>query len=105
MKAGKLIETIQIERGMDGVNDYGTPTITWRPFASVRAERIDQTTEEFMRSFGASDEEAVVFRIRFVDGITNADRVMWQGEAFNIRQVTPIGRRKGLDLRCTRLPA
>ena len=105
MKAGKLIETIQIERGMDGVNDYGTPSTSWRPFVSVRAERIDRTTEEFMRSFGASDEEAVIFRIRFVDGITNADRVMWQGEAFNIRQVTPIGRRKGLDLRCTRLPA
>ena len=57
-----------------------------------------------MRSFGASDEEAVIFRIRFVDGVTNADRVVWNGEPFNIRQVTPIGRRKGLDLRCTRLP-
>ncbi|QBX35084.1 head-tail adaptor protein [Paracoccus liaowanqingii] len=97
------VPSIQIEHRTDAVNDYGTPTTTWRPFASVRAERIDQTTEEFMRSFGASDEEAVVFRIRHLDGISNADRVLWRGEAFNITQVTPIGRRKGLDLRCTRL--
>nr|WP_111298641.1 phage head closure protein [Paracoccus saliphilus] len=102
MKAGKLTETIQIERATDTVNDYGTPSTAWRPFASVRAERIDQTTEEFMRSFGASDEQAVVFRIRFLDGVTNADRVLWEGQAFNIQQVTPIGRRKGLDLRCVR---
>lgn len=104
MKSGRLIETIQIESIAEGVNQYGTPEAIWMPRATVRAERIDQTTEEFMRSYGASDEEAVIFRIRFVDGITNADRVTWNGEPFNIRQVTPIGRRKGLDLRCTRLP-
>lgn len=103
MKSGRLTDTIQIEHATDIVDDYGTPATAWRPFASVRAERIDQTTEEFMRNFGASDEEAVIFRIRHLDGVTNADRVMWQGQPFNIRQVTPIGRRKGLDLRCSRL--
>ncbi|CAM3387571.1 phage head closure protein [Paracoccus nototheniae] len=103
MKSGRLTDTIQIEHPTDIVDDYGTPTTAWRPFASVRAERIDQTTEEFMRNFGASDEEAVVFRIRHLDGISNADRVLWHGQPYNIRQVTPIGRRKGLDLRCSRL--
>lgn len=103
MKSGKLIEVIEIQRATDGVNDYGTPETTWTPIANVRAERIDQTTEEFLRAFGASDEEAVIFRIRHLDGVSNADRVLWQGEPFNIRQVTPIGRRKGLDLRCVRL--
>ena len=102
MKSGKLTESIEIQRGTDSMNDYGTPSTVWRPFATVRAERIDQTTEEFLNTAGVTDEEAVVFRIRFVDGIGNVDRVVWKGEAFNIRQVTPIGRRKGLDLRCTR---
>lgn len=103
MKSGRLTDTIQIEHPTAVVDDYGTPATAWRPFASVRAERIDQTTEEFMRNFGASDEEAVVFRIRHLDGISNADRVLWHGQPYNIRQVTPIGRRKGLDLRCSRL--
>ncbi|TNH41276.1 phage head closure protein [Paracoccus haeundaensis] len=103
MKAGRLTETIQMERGDAGINDYGTPTTVWQRYATVRAERIDQTTEEFMRAGGASDEETVVFRIRHVEGVGNADRVLWKGEAFNIQQVTPIGRRQGQDLRCTRL--
>ena len=46
----------------------------------------------------------MVFRVRFLDGITNAQRLIWNRQPFNIRQVTPIGRRKGLELRCVRLP-
>ena len=104
MKSGKLTETIRIERATADINDAGTPTETWVRVAILRAERVDQTTEEFMRGFGASDEEVVVFRSRFFDGIRSADRVIWRGQPFNIRQVTPIGRRKGLELRCVRLP-
>ncbi|MGP9804487.1 phage head closure protein [Paracoccus sp. NSM] len=103
MRSGKLIETIRIETPQDSVNDYGTPTTGWTPRATVRAERIDQTTEEYMRSHGASDEEAVSFRIRHLDSVANADRVIWKGQPFEIRQITPIGRRKGLELRCVRV--
>ena len=105
MKSGKLTETIRIERATGALNEYGTPEAAWTRLATIRAERIDATTEEFMRGFGASDEQAVVFRVRFIEGVSNADRVIWQGEAFNIQQVTPIGRRKGLDLRCVRVAA
>ncbi|MDQ7775537.1 MAG: phage head closure protein [Paracoccus aminovorans] len=103
MKSGRLTETIRIERASVDINDYGTPVETWGRLATLRAERVDQTTEEFIRGFGASDEELVIFRFRFFDGIRNADRVIWRGQAFNIKQVTPIGRRKGVELRCVRL--
>lgn len=103
MKSGKLVETIRIERATTEINDAGTPIETWARVADLRAERVDQTTEEFIRGFGASDEELVIFRARFFGGITNADRVMWNDQPFNIKQVTPIGRRKGVELRCTRM--
>lgn len=103
MRSGKLIETIRIEASEDGVNDYGTAETRWTHRATVRAERIDQTTEEYMRSHGASDEEAVSFRIRHLDSVANADRVIWKGQPFEIRQITPMGRRKGLELRCVRV--
>lgn len=103
MKSGKLVETIRIERATTTINEAGTPTETWERLAVLRAERVDQTTEEFIRGFGASDEELVIFRFRFFEGITNADRVVWRGLAFNIKQVTPIGRRKGVELRCARM--
>lgn len=103
MKSGKLTETIQLRSVDATLNEYGTAAVDGYRLRTVRAERIDQTTEEYLRGFGASDEETVIFRIRHLEGVTNAHQLVWQGEVFNIRQVTPIGRRKGLDLRCARL--
>lgn len=103
MRAGRLTELIRIERATSGANEYGTPTTTWEPVAAVRAEAVMQSTTEYIRNFGASDEELVIFRARFVDGVTNADRVVWEGEPFNIKQVAPIGRREGIELRCVRV--
>lgn len=103
MRAGRLTEEIRIERFTSTVNEYGTPAQSWARLAVLRAERVDQTTEEFIRGFGASDEELVIFRARFFEDISTADRVIWKGEAFNIKQVAPIGRRKGVELRCVRI--
>lgn len=104
MKAGRLTEEIRIERSTSTINEYGTPTTTWAKLAVLRAEKVEQTTTEYIRNFGASDEEVVIFRTRFLDGITNADRLIWRGNAFNIQSVATIGRRTGVELRCVRLP-
>ena len=104
MKAGRLTEEIRIERSTSTINEYGTPSTTWAKLAVLRAEKVEQTTTEYIRNFGASDEEVVIFRTRFLDGITNADRLIWKGDAFNIQSVATIGRRTGVELRCVRLP-
>ena len=104
MKAGRLTEEIRIERSTSTINEYGTPSTTWAKLAVLRAEKVEQTTTEYIRNFGASDEEVVIFRTRFLDGITNADRLIWKGNAFNIQSVAPIGRRTGVELRCVRIP-
>ena len=104
MKAGRLTEEIRIERSTSTINEYGTPTTTWAKLAILRAEKVEQTTTEYIRNFGASDEEVVIFRTRFFDGITNADRLVWKGNAFNIQSVATVGRRTGVELRCVRLP-
>lgn len=103
MKAGKLTEAITIQRATYTVNAAGTPGETWASIATLRAEKVEQATTEAIRNFGASDEELVVFRARFLDGITNADRLLWRGAAFNIKQVAPIERRQGVELRCQRV--
>jgi SPP1 family predicted phage head-tail adaptor len=105
MKAGRLTEEIRIERSSDTVIDPdGTPTQGWARLAVLRAEKVEQSTTEYIRNFGASDEEVVIFRARFFDGITNADRLIWRGNVFNIRSVAPIGRHTGVELRCVRIP-
>ena len=64
---------------------------------------ITRSTAEYIRSQGAQDEATVVFRIRWLAGVTNADRVLFEGRIYNIKQTAEIGRRAGLDLRCVEL--
>ena len=103
MKAGLLTEEIRIERATTDINEYGGVVHSWALVAVVRAERFEQSTTEYIRNFGASDEELVIFRARFVEGVTTAHRVLWRGLPFNIKQIAPIGRRVGVELRCVRM--
>lgn len=103
MRAGRLTEEIRIERVTTVIDEYGAPVDDWTEVCTLRAERVDQSTTEYIRNFGASDEDVVIFRARFFAGITNADRVIWNGIPYNIKQTIPIGRRLGVELRCVRL--
>jgi len=102
MRAGKLDRTIRIDRYSAGTpNEYGTVTPGWDALATLRAQVVQASTEEFMAN-GASDETVIVFRTRWLSGVTNADRVVYEGQPFNLKEVKEIGRRKGLELRAER---
>ncbi len=101
MRAGRLDRTITVQRFTSTPDDYGTPVETWSDVATLRAEVVQASTSEFIRA-GAVDETVIVFRARFLDGITNADRVVHGGEAFDVKETREIGRRRGLEIRCVR---
>lgn len=100
MKAGKLDRIIVIQRVTTTVDEYGTPQEGWSTVATIRAQRVKLTTEEFLRAFGSTSDAVAVFRIRHMDGLTLADRITCEGETFDLKSVEPIGRREGLELRC-----
>lgn len=100
MRAGKLDKIITLQRFTSTVDEDGTPIETWADLATVRAQLVQSTTEEFMRGWGASSEAAIVFRIRHMGDITPADRVTYQGRAYDLKEIKELGRREGLDLRC-----
>jgi SPP1 family predicted phage head-tail adaptor len=100
MRAGKLDRKILVERSTETVDDFGTVTHQWMTLYPLRAELIEQSAQEFMRNYGASSETTVIFRTRFVLGVTVADRVTYDGREYDIKEVKEIGRRRGLELRC-----
>ncbi|WP_102960215.1 phage head closure protein [Mangrovicella endophytica] len=101
MRAGKLDRLITIDAYGPGVPDGGGGSIpSWTPIATLRAQIITLSTEEFLRSYGESSETAIVFRTRFVEGIQTSSRVTYDGRRFNIKEVKELGRRQGLELRC-----
>lgn len=102
MRAGRLDHRITVQRATHTVNDFGTPVLTWTDLATLRAQVVEGSTEEFFRDFGASEETALVFRTRFLGGITTADRVLHGGAPFDIKGTKEIGRRAGLEIRCAR---
>ncbi|MGA1804442.1 phage head closure protein [Rhizobium sp. HT1-10] len=102
MRAGKLDRTIQIQRWTTDPepDDMGTVTPGFTALATLRAQIVQASTDEYIRSAGATDETVIIFRTRWLAGVTNSDRVSYQGAFFNIKEVKEIGRREGLELRC-----
>lgn len=103
MRAGKLDRTLTIERSTYEVDDYGNPVFTWTPLATMRAQVVEASTTEYIRNYGASSENVTVFRTRWLNGVTLADRVVADGVIFDIKDIKEIGRRRGLELRCVAL--
>lgn len=103
MRAGKLAQTIAIQRQMTTPDDYGAPLEAWVTVTNVRAQVIDAVTDEKNRDHGASTEATILFRLRYLAGVTVADRITYDGHAFDIKQTKELGRRRGLELRCERI--
>jgi SPP1 family predicted phage head-tail adaptor len=102
MRAGKLDKVITFQRFTSTVDDFGTPVETWADIADLRAQVVQSSTEEFIRA-GAESDTVIIFRTRFLDGVTTADRIKYAHEAyFNIKELKEIGRRQGLEIRCVR---
>ncbi|MFC3322626.1 phage head closure protein [Mesorhizobium cantuariense] len=103
MRAGKLDRSIDLQRNVETKSSTGSVTSVWTNFATgLRAEKIDATADETARTFGEAETISMTFRIRYVGNLTTADRVIYEGVAFDLVGITEIGRRRGLELRCER---
>ena len=90
---------ITIQRAVNSIDDYGTPAAAWTDVITLRAQKVQASTEEYIRGAGASDETIVIFRTRHVAGVTNADRITYDDAIFNIKEIKELGRGDGLELR------
>lgn len=103
MKAGKLdrrISIVRIEAG--GVDEDGYP-IPAAPVEIARpwAEVLKPSAREYFKEQWSFLEGSVIFRIRWLPGgVQVTDFVDWEGRRYQVREVAPIGRREGLELRC-----
>lgn len=100
MRSGKLDRSITIQTFSSTVDADGTPVEAWATFATVRAQIVQASTDEFLAGYGETDKTAIIFRIRWLEGVTTDHRVQYDGKDLNIRELKEIGRRKGLEIRC-----
>lgn len=100
MRAGKLDQTITLRTVSFTDDGFGGQVPTETDFATLRAQIVDMSTDEYMRAWGAATEELRIFRTRFLDDVTIEMKVVHSGVTYNMKQIKPIGRRRGLELRC-----
>jgi head-tail adaptor len=103
IRAGKLDREVIIQRASTAIDGAGTPQQTWVEVVTLRAELMDDVTDEQKRDQGESTERALTFQTRFYPGVTVADCLVFECEKYNLVQVKPIGRRRGLELRAVRV--
>lgn len=100
MRAGKMDKSITIQAFTSTVDEYGTPVEAWTDFATRKAQLVQGSTDEFLAAYGETEAVTAVFRLRWLDGVTPDHRVQYAGRGLNIREITEIGRKRGLELRC-----
>lgn len=102
MRAGKLDRTIVLQRATESVGTSGTVAKNWQIAGELRAELVNLAAVAGGAPFGTVETTGIMFRTRYVAGITTADQIIFDGEFYKITSVAEIGRRRGLELRVER---
>lgn len=88
MRAGRMRGNIVIQHQIPGaVDDYGTPVVEWAKFDEVRAAVEPVSGFEQMKYRQEQSISKVLFRIRYVAGVSTAMRVVSNGVIYNIAHV------------------
>ncbi len=99
INAGKMDRRITIDRQTETVKPSGDVSKVWTPIAVVWAEVLQQSATEFFTGFGEAETGSIIFRIRYMPGITTADRVTYNGSVYGLKEIKEIGRYEALELR------
>ncbi|QFS82345.1 phage head closure protein [Roseivivax sp. THAF197b] len=99
IRAGKLDRIVTLERKVETVAASGAVSEAWAPIATIRAELVQRSAEEFLASDIERETVAVIFRIRWRADISTADRLTYLGRAYDLEEIAELGRRQGLELR------
>lgn len=102
MRAGDLDRRVIIQTyAITGVDPFNNPIGEWQDVATVWAQVLQQGGSEFLRAEEVTAERRVVFRIRWLEGVSALQRVIHDGTEHNITEVRELGRRDGLELHTT----
>lgn len=103
MRAGNLDRTIDIQSRSTALDLYGVPIDVWTTFATLRAQKLENSTDDREGARGDTTDIVITIRMRWLDGVALDNRAMYEGQPFKITRLKEIGRRVGLDVTCERV--
>lgn len=90
MRAGRLRETIVIQRNTPTRSPAGDDEPAWTAFITTRAGVEPMTGREYLGSDQVQSETTHKFTIRYQAGITPAMRISWDSRLFDIQSVINV---------------
>lgn len=93
---------VALQSQAQGVAANGERTGSWSTYASVWAEMREISGREVIASGTDQAQKQVIFFIRYRSDVTERHRMSYDGDFYDIENIREIGRRAGLELRCTR---
>src|SRR5262249_8171565 len=103
MRASLLDREITIRRMTANFDTAGVLLRTWADLVTLRAKLVQHSSTEKVGQSGEVTTGEVLFRARYFDGLTVADEITYEGKNYNIKGVTIIGRRRGLEIQAQRI--
>lgn len=98
MLAGRLDKQITIQKFVAERNTHGEETQTWVKLCTVWTQVISERGRERFISAKENAEDNLVFKIRYRTDVLRSYRILYQNEVYDIKSITEIGRRDGLEI-------
>jgi head-tail adaptor len=102
-RAARLDRTVYVETKNVTLDEYGAPVEVWTAHGGHKAELVSTASGETstVKESGAVSaiEEIITLRTRWIRNLSIADRLFYNGRAFEIVSLTEIPRRRGWEIR------
>lgn len=101
---GSRDRRIKIQAPVTAKDDYNQDEITsWSDFATVWASLEDSAGSEVLQADQITAVKTTSFTIRYLDGVTEKMRVLFDGRHYDIESIQRPDRKRSLILRATML--
>jgi head-tail adaptor len=97
MRAGKLNQRVRVERPIRTVDDYGAQRVTWEHVTDLWCNVGTETKVED-RDHGGEPVTYGRFDTRWTDAIEAGHRIVYRGQAFEVRTIEEVGRRLAMTV-------
>lgn len=95
MQVGRLDQRVTLySRGTPTLDAAGQDAITWVDQGTVWAQRITLRSAEAVAAAQISDDVLVELHIRYRADVGTTWRLEWDGQAYDITSVEPVGGRR-----------
>lgn len=90
MTIGELKHRVIFQRFITTINDNGFEAETWEDYKTVWASVSNLSGREFYQAAAIKAEKTVRFLIRYIDGVDNSMKILFEGKQYNIISIYNI---------------